>query len=288
MFKKWLREPLLHFLLIGGALFLLYGLQNENVVNDNRIVVSETDIDRLITLWEKKWQRLPTQIELQGLIEHQIREEVMYREALAMGLDQNDAIVHRRLAQKVEFISSDLAAQVEPTDIDLADYLAAHAEKFEVPAHINFVQIYFNDDKRGKQAQQEAQQLLEQLTQPSTQIDIVTAGDPFMFGHQHEQLTEHGVSRLFGEDFAAKLFDLKVSGWQGPVSSGYGLHLVRINNKTPAQPAELAAVRNKVRNEWLAQQRRTMDEVFYQSLRQRYEIVIDNAPANENLASTKP
>ncbi len=154
---KFLREPLLHFLLIGGALFLVYSLQNEGLVENNRIVISEAEVDRLITLWEKKKQRLPTQNELKSLIEQKIREEVMYREALAMGLDQNDSIVRRRLAQKVEFISADLAALVEPTETVLADYLAAHSDKFELPAQINFVQVYISPDKHGPNIQDYAE-----------------------------------------------------------------------------------------------------------------------------------
>ena len=275
MLKKWLREPLLHFLLIGGALFLLYGLQNENVVdNNNRIVISEADINRLTTLWGKKRQRLPTKTELEGLIEQQIREEVMYREALAMGLDQNDAIVRRRLAQKVEFISADIAAQFEPTDSDLKEYLTKHADKFEVPGRISFVHVYLNRDQRGENVHQDIQSLLDQLLKPGSQTDFMTVGDPIMLGQQHEQMTRHDVSRLFGRDFTSRIFELPVGSWQGPVSSGYGLHLVRIDDKTePVQP-ELSVVRDKVYNEWLAQQRRDMDKAFYQSLRQRYEIII--------------
>ena len=293
MLKKWLREPLLHFLLIGGALFLLYGLQNQGTSNTNdRIVISKADIDRLNTLWQKKRLRPATQVELDGLIEQQIREEVMYREALAMGMDQNDAIVRRRLAQKVEFISADLAAQVEPTDEELTEYLAAHSDQFEVPARMSFVQVYFNIDRRGEQAEKDALRLLHDLKQnaskaDSTQVDIEAAGDPFMMGLQHENITEYGVSRLFGKDFASELFTLPSGSWQGPVSSGYGLHLVRIKNKTIAQQVELDAVREKVRSEWLAQQRRTIDADFYKSLRQRYEIVIDDVISNNIVTSVK-
>jgi len=293
LLKKWLREPLLHFLLIGGALFLLYGLQNQGTINTNdRIVISKADIDRLNTLWQKKRLRPATQVELDGLIEQQIREEVMYREALAMGMDQNDAIVRRRLAQKVEFISADLAAQVEPTDEELTEYLAAHSDQFEVPARMSFVQVYFNIDRRGEQAEKDALRLLHDLKQnaskaDSTQVDIEAAGDPFMMGLQHENITEYGVSRLFGKDFASKLFTLPSGSWQGPVSSGYGLHLVRIKNKTIAQQVELDTVREKVRSEWLAQQRRTIDADFYKSLRQRYEIVIDDVISNNIVTSVK-
>jgi parvulin-like peptidyl-prolyl isomerase len=275
LLKKWLREPLLHFLLIGAALFIFYNLQTDDSADDsNSIVISESDIDRLITLWEKKWQRLPTETELEGLVEAQIREEVLYREALAMGLDQNDTIVRRRLAQKVEFISADLASQAEPSDADLQTYLDTHAEKFAVPARISFQQIYLNADQRGDQVNKDAQRLLGQLTRSAASVDIMAAGDSFMFGQQHEQLTEHGVSRLFGQQFAEKIFELPVGAWHGPVVSGYGLHLVYVDAKSEAKASTLDEVRNKVRDEWLAQQRRKLDQVFYSELRKRYDIVV--------------
>ena len=278
MLKKWLREPLLHFLLIGAALFVFYNMQTDDATDSsNNIVITESDIDRLIILWEKKWQRLPTEAELEGLVEAQIREEVLYREALAMGLDQNDTIVRRRLAQKVEFISADLASQAEPSDIDLQSYLASHADKFEVPARVSFQQIYLNADQRGVNVEQDASRLLNDLTQPGSTIDVMAAGDSFMFGQQHEHLTRQGVSRLFGQQFAEKIFQLPVGSWQGPVVSGYGLHLVYIDAKSEAKASTLDEVRNKVRDEWLAQQRRTMDQVFYSELRKRYNIVVETA-----------
>jgi len=280
-----LREPLLHFLLIGGILFFAYNLQNENLVENNRIVISEAEIDRLITLWEKKTQRLPTQSELQGLIEQQIREEVMYREAIAMGLDQNDSVVRRRLAQKVEFISADLAALAEPGETELADYLATHGDRFELPARVDFVQVYIDLNKHEDNAQGYAKSLLSKLKQAGSGLDIKAVGDSLMLDQQYEQLTEHGTSRLFGKDFASKLFTLPVGSWQGPVLSGYGLHLVRIDNKTEARLPELETVRDKVKDEWLAQQRRIMDKAFYNALRQRYEIVIKNSAEKDNLAS---
>jgi peptidyl-prolyl cis-trans isomerase C len=221
------------------------------------------------------------------LIESQIREEVLYREALAMGLDQQDTVVRRRLAQKLEFITADLAAQAEPGETELSDYLAAHADQFEVPGRISFVQIYLNADKRGAQVEQDAERLLDELAQPESSIDMMAAGDSFMFGQQHEQLSEQGVARLFGATFAAKLFALPVGDWQGPVPSGYGLHLVRIDHKMAPRQPELDTVRDKVRNEWLAQQRRTLDEAFYKSLRQRYEIVVADVTPEDIVSGEK-
>ncbi len=189
MLKKWLREPLLHFLLIGAALFVLYGLQNDEAVGDDRrIVFTDADINRLVALWEKRWQRLPTQLELEGLIESQIREEVLYREALAMGLDQQDTVVRRRLAQKLEFITADLAAQAEPGDAELADFLAAHSDQFEVPGRISFVQVYLNADKRGEQVEQDAIILLDEL-------EFLPAVGDQRFSHLlNDQKDESGVA----------------------------------------------------------------------------------------------
>jgi len=288
LLKKWLREPLIHFLIIGAALFFLYGLQNEGFDDQNkRIVFTKADINRLVFRWEKTRQRPPTQIELNGMIEQQIREQVMYREALAMGLDKNDSIVRKRLAQKVEFISADLAEQVEPTEKDLTNHLVAHPDKFTVPGRIDFVQIYFNLNKRGESTELDATRLLAELNKYESKIDIMLAGDPSMIGQQHEQVSEYEVERLFGKDCAIKVFSLPVGSWQGPVSSGYGLHLLRVSKKTLAVQPELTAVRNKVRMEWMNQQRQVIDKAFYKSLRQRYEIVIDDAVINDLTLSAK-
>ena len=287
-FNTLLREPLLHFLLLGSLLFFIYGILNdEPVENDRRIVFSQTEINRLALLWQKKWQRPPTQAELQDFIESRIREEVMYREALLMGLDKNDSVVKRRLAQKIEFISADLAAQVEPTEKELSDFLEKHNKKFLIPGQISFSHIYFNNERRGERAESEIRELLAELATAGSDtgketIDITSTGDPFMLGQIHEQLTKSGVSRLFGENFTEKLFTLSVGDWQGPIHSAYGLHLVRITNKTPDQKPELDAVRDKVKNEWYIEQRRQIDKAFYQSLRQRYEIIIEQTSPIED------
>ncbi len=274
-FRTLLREPLLHFLLIGAALFLFYNLQNEGRIDNNRIVISEAQINHLVTLWEKKRQRPPTQIELEGMIQQQIREEVMVREALAMGLEKNDSIIRRRLAQKIEFITSDLAALAEPSEADLSNYLSTHSDEFTLPARLDFVQVYINPEKHEANTQEYINNLLNELSQAGENSDITTLGDSLMLEQQHEQVTEHDVTRLFGKEFASELFTLTVGNWQGPIQSGYGMHLVHIGNKTENKQLELNAVREEVLTEWQAQQRQDMDKVFYESLRQRYEIVIE-------------
>ena len=277
MLDKWLREPLLHFLLLGAALFLLYGLRNADVsVAGDEINITRAHIERAVSMFEKRWQRPPTKSEYDELIEQQIREEVLYREALGMGLDKHDAVVRRRMVQKVEFITADIADLVVPTEKQLSDYLAANIEKFELPSRISFRQIFFNAERRDEDVEEDIRQVLAMLRQPDSGIDIRTIGDPLMFGLDHARMTKREVARMLGDGFAKELFGLPVGQWQEPIASGYGLHLVYVQEKTASTRPELAAVRDDVQTEWLASQRRATDESFYRSLRQRYTIVVED------------
>ena len=277
---RWLKEPLFHFLLIGTGLFMLYGWQtDDDALRPDQIVFTEAKIDRFINLWERKWQRLPTQQELQGLIEQQIREEVLYREALAMGLDKDDQVVRRRMSQKMEFISNDLASLVEPDDEQLQIYLDEHPKKFAIPGRISYSQVYLNVSQRGEQVYADAEKLLAELSQSTVDIDISMAGDSFMGGYSFIDETDFGVARLFGKAFALELFKLPVGEWTGPVESGYGLHLVHVDSRTDSRAPSLAQVRDKVRGEWLSEQQRKTNDLLYSELRKRYEITIEGSAA---------
>ncbi|MBT8120052.1 MAG: peptidyl-prolyl cis-trans isomerase [Gammaproteobacteria bacterium] len=277
----YLREPLLHFILIGAALFFIYSLTSDSTADDqNRIVIGEADVDRIISLWEMKWKRLPTETELQGLIEAHIREEVLYREALSMGLDKDDTIVRRRMAQKVEFISDNIAEQAEPSDEQLSAYLDANREKFEIPAEVSFRHVYLNVDQRGAAIEQDAERLMNQLGDGDGG-DIENMGDPFMFGNRHDTLTRAGVARLFGSEFMEQLFSQQPGQWQGPLVSGYGLHLVHIESLIGASQPSLDSVRDRVRQEWSADERKRFNESFYEQLRSHYEVVIEPYPAQQ-------
>ena len=277
---RWLKEPLFHFLLIGAGLFMLYGWQaDDDALRPDQIVFTETKIDQLINLWERKWQRLPTQQELQGLIEQQIREEVLYREALAMGLDKDDQVVRRRMSQKMEFISNDLASLVEPDDEQLQTYLDVHSDKFAIPGRISYSQVYLNVNQRGEQVYADAERLLTELSQSTVDIDISMAGDSFMGGYSFNNETDFGVARLFGKAFALELFKLPVGEWTGPVESGYGLHLVHVDSRTDSRAPSLEQVRDKVRGEWLAEQQSKTNDLLYSELRKRYDITIEGPAA---------
>ena len=277
---RWLKDPLFHFLLIGAGIFMLYGWQaDDDATRPDQIVFSEEHIDRLINLWERKWQRLPTQQELKGLIEQQVREEVFYREALAMGLDKDDLVVRRRMSQKMEFISNDLASMAEPDDTQLQTYLDQHSEKFAIPGRISYSQVYLNSSDRGEQVYSDAKALLAELSQSTVDIDVSMAGDSFMGGYHFTDETDFGVGRIFGKAFAQRLFELPVGEWTGPVESGYGLHLVRVDSRTDSQAPSLEQVRDKVRVELLAEQQRKTNDLLYAELRKRYEITIEGPAA---------
>ncbi len=283
--KPWLQEPLLHFLLIGAVLFaLFYQVADPEEETGNRIVISEADIERMITLFERKLQRLPTQQELNGLVEAQIREEILYREALAMGLDRDDTIVRRRMAQKVEFMFNDLVDAAEPSDEELQQFLSDNTDRFIESARTSFVQVYLNADKRGDRVNSDAEQLLLTMNEQKDAVDAAAVGDMFMFGHEYENQTEHQVSRMFGQDFAQSLAGLAPGSWQGPVASGYGLHLVYITERTDAWLPPLAEIRDSVLYEWMAERRQQANQAFYQNLRERYDVIVEQPPSRQGVA----
>jgi hypothetical protein len=280
--KKWCKEPLLHFLVVGVVIFVLFSIVNkdEDTLSDNKIVVSSAEIERLGYNWSKRWNRPPTETELQGLIESYIKEEVYYREALTLGLDQNDTILRRRLMQKMEFLSNDLAELNQPDETELNKYFIDNQDKYELPARISFTHIYFSMDKRGAKASEYAKNVLLELKSSRAP----ERGDSFMLEYDFVQETPFEVARLFGSDFAEKLFTLETNTWQGPVASGYGLHLVRISEKIDARMPELASAIDKVRTDLMFEQKQKMNEEIYEKFKERYEIVVEDVPKQSGMA----
>ncbi len=283
--KKWHKEPLLHFLIIGAVIFVLFSIVNkeEDTVSNNKIVVTAAEIERLSDNWSKKWNRQPTETELKGLIESYIKEEVYYREALALGLDQNDTILRRRLMQKMEFLSNDLAELNQPDESALNKYFLDNQEKYELPAQVSFTHIYFSLDKRGAKAFEDAKSVLAELDVPRAP----ERGDSFMMEYDFNQETPFEVERLFGSGFAEQLFTLETNTWQGPVASGYGLHLVRVSEKIDSRMPELASVIDKVRTDWMFEQRQKTNKEIYERFKERYEIVVEMLK-QPGMAETKP
>jgi hypothetical protein len=275
---KLLREPLVHFLLLGAGLFLLFDIVGDSDdASTERIVVSTGRVAQLTEIFTRTWQRPPTEKELAGLIEDHIREEVYYREAMAMGLDRDDTIVRRRMRQKLEFVTDDLVAAVVPTEEQLETYLREHPDDFRVPSRLSFRQIYFNRDRRGgEQALDDAESLLTRLNAAGSKIDPDVAGDSLMLGGSFDDIFDIDVVRHFGKEFAMALADVPVGPWSGPLESAYGLHLVLIREREPGLLPPLDKVRDVVQREWEAVRRSEVTEAFYQSLRGRYEVSIES------------
>ena len=270
--KKFLAEPLLHFLLIGALLFVLFEvLRSPGDVSDRRIVITQSDIEALQANFARTWQRPPTMQELPSLIEEKVRGEIAYREAVAMGLDVNDAYVKQRMKAKLEFMLEDISTLDQPTDQELADYLAQHPEKFRRESQVSFAQVYLGEQP----SEQEVARVLSQLTEAGAEAELETYGKSIMLPLAAPASPLSVVDRRFGSGFTAQLEGFPVGQWQGPVVSSYGYHLVQVNGRVAAMDPPLEAVRREVTRELIAERIKTVKENTYAGLREQYEVVIE-------------
>lgn len=273
---KFLREPLLHFVLLGAALFVGYQLLNPVPQTDpGQIVVSPGQIEHMITTFSRTWQRPPNEDEVKGLIDQYVREEVFAREAMKLGLDQNDVIIRRRLQQKMEFIADDFAAGVEPTEAELAAYLANHPDAFRQDQRLTFRQVYLNADKRGDKLAADAAQMLVDLKANGPQADASELGDPSLLPPALADEPQRGIESSFGREFAGELVKLPVGEWSGPVPSGLGMHLVFIEQRTEGRVPALEEVREQVGREWASERRTETNRKFLEELLKQYVVTIE-------------
>jgi hypothetical protein len=270
MLFRLLREPLLHFLLLGGLIFALFGHGGGGVA-DTQIVVTSGDIDRLAEEFARTWHRPPAADELQAQIQDYIREEVLYREALSLDLDKDDTIIRRRLRQKMDFLLE--GAIPEPLDADLLAYFHAHEDKFRVEPAISFRQIFVSGT-RGNAAEGDARVLLTKLV--ATGSEVVEGGDPSLLAERYDAIPLSRVADLFGAPFARALADAKPGPWAGPLPSAYGFHLVRVMAFEPPRLPSFEQVRSAVQREWLAEHRAAAIDAAYRSLLARYQVRIDD------------
>jgi hypothetical protein len=276
--RSLLREPLLHFVVLGLILFGVRALltRGDGSEADRRIQVTETEVQWLASTWESRWQRPPTEQELRGLVDAYIREEVLYREALDVGLDRDDQVIRRRLVQKLEFITEDLASQVQPSEATLQAFFRDSIDRYRFPERRSFEHVYFNADRRGAAIDADVARVLAELrARPVTLAQAVESGDRFMLPHEYGGLSPDEVARSFGGRFADALFALEVGEWQGPVVSGYGLHIVRVTDVEEGRVPALAEVRDEVLLDYATAARQQASEALYEGLRAQYEIEID-------------
>jgi parvulin-like peptidyl-prolyl isomerase len=273
---KLLREPLLHFLLIGAGLFLLFRVASKDPSQQTgKIVVTSARIEQLAVTFARTWQRQPTAEELEGLIQAFIREEVLYREALALGLDRDDTAIRRRLQQKMEFIAEDVAARAEPTEEEVRDYFLKHPDAFRREQSYSFRHVYLDPKRHGDALQRDAERLLLELDKPGA--DPAALGDTFLLDYEFKNVNSQDVLGMFGQQFATRLSQLPVGKWQGPVTSAYGAHLVFVEQKTDGSLPNFEEVRESVKRELVNARQTELRDEFYRNLLKRYTVTVERS-----------
>lgn len=275
MLIRAFKEPLLQFFVAGAIIFGLYSLTGgEEIGPTPEIRITLAEQGNLAALYRKTWQREPNSEELSALIDRRVGEELLYREALALGLDKDDVIIRRRLSQKIEFIADDLAARRDPSDEELAAFLEANAENYRRDATYTFQQVFLSADLRGGDMAERAAAALAELKDGA---DPGTLGDASLLPREMEMITALLIARTFGADFTDGLQRIAVGGWQGPVRSAYGAHLVRIAHKEDGRPLTLKEARGVLERDWRLDQREKARLAYRKSIEGKYRIVIETA-----------
>ena len=288
---RLLKEPLIQFLLIGACIYGVYDLFGAPPEEDAdlTVLVDANRINGYVAQWQSRWNRPPTRAELDGVINQYVREEILYRQAVALGLNEDDPITRRRMAQKLEFMTSDLARVIEPTDAELEAWFQENIEEFSSPDLLTFTQIFFDPDARDETTLDDAAALLAQLQQAGEpDPETLEGGDQFMLQSYFQSATELEIRKQLGTGFTTSLMELAPGEWHGPVLSGFGVHLVYVYEHSQAPPPVLSdEVRPRVLEAWQAEQTQAFNEKFYDALKSRYDIVVeDNDLAPDSLQRT--
>jgi hypothetical protein len=285
LIARLLREPLLQFVALGAMLFALHGFVGKrNAEAPEKIVVSASRIANLGDGFARTWRRPPSEQELKGLIDDYIRDEVFYREGRAAGLDRDDVIIRRRVRQKMEFLAEDMSAP-EPSDEQLAAYLASNPERFRDEDQITFHQVFLSATRRANTIESDSKRVASDLARADAAVDATALGDPFLLGEEFHGVSPSRLTSVFGEGFAVQIFATETGRWQGPIASGFGQHFVFISERVSGSLPPLDAVRPAVRREWANARRLEAEQKLYASLRDRYEIVV--AAPSEKAASAE-
>jgi peptidyl-prolyl cis-trans isomerase C len=276
---RLLKEPLIQFLLIGACIYGAYGLfaPAEEGNTDATVLVDVNRINSFVAQWQARWNRPPTQQELDGLINSYIREEILYRQAVALGLAEDDPVTRRRMAQRLEFLTSDLARVVEPEEGELQQYLQENMAQFRQPDRLSFIQVFFDPDKRDATTLDDASAALAQLREEGVpNPETLQAGDQAMLPNYFAAQSELEIRTRLGGGFVEAMVALEPGQWQGPILSGFGVHLVYVYERVAVPPPVLADVRPEVLEALNASRTADFNEKFYEALKARYQIIIED------------
>jgi hypothetical protein len=283
--RRLLREPHVHFLVLGGLLFLYFDRRDGSGPGSNRIVVTRGRIEHLASGFVRTWQRTPTDAELKALVDDYIKEEIATREALTLGLDRDDTVVRRRLRQKLEFLAEDTIEQAAPTDAQLQAWLDEHRATYQAEPRLALRQVYLSTQRRGPTTRSDAERLLERLrgSEPPAAFDRL--GDASLLPGSVPLGPVSEVSRIFGGDFARAIEALPAGQWSGPVTSPYGLHLVLVTERVAAAAPSLAEVRSLVERDFLAERRQAALHALYDGLLRKYRVTTESPKPDKEPAA---
>jgi len=283
--KRLLREPLIHFLLLGAMLFIVYHYTQPDrgaAPSSKQIQLTLDDLNQLNLYFQAQWRRPPTPEEFRRLVENKVQEEVLYREALAMGLDKGDTIVKRRMAQKMQFLAEDVAAAREPTTAELKSWFEKNSAKFALPSRVSFRHLYFSPDRRGQRARDDAVKALTKLAgQPEDSKLAASLADPFMFQDYYRDRAPDYLGKEFGPQFAQAVEKLIPGSWQGPIESGFGWHLVFVDTVIPGRVPAFEEIEPDVKTAWLGEQKAQAWEKAYKDIRAKYTVLLPAPPEKE-------
>lgn len=278
MLKRILREPLFHFLVLALVIFAAHSLLPGGVDAPEKIVVSASKIEQMATVFARTWQRPPTTAELKGMIDDYVKEEILVRQALELGLDRDDTVVRRRLRQKMEFLNAAEAAPVTATDPELEAYLAAHRAVFATDAKLAFEQVFLNPARHGDTIAKDAAALLAEL-RGNDMADPALLGDASLLPATVQLTSKAAIDEMFGGAIADGLEKAQLGHWTGPIASSFGLHLVRVTERTPGQVPQLADIRDEVVREWENAKRTELEQQRFGALLARYEVSVEASTA---------
>jgi hypothetical protein len=283
------REPLVHFLAIGAALFLYFHFSGGGSagLGSTRIVIAGGQIAHLEAGFARTWQRPPTEAELKNLIDEWVKEEIAVREAMAAGLDRDDTVIRRRLRQKLEFLADEAADAAPPTDEELKALFARNAEAFRVEPRLAFRQVFVSADKRGAAAEADATRLLARLSAAGPAARIDEFGDTTMLPGEVPLSALRDIDSQFGNGFAKHLEAIEPGKWAGPIRSGYGLHLVLVREHIEARTADFAVARPMLEREFLTERRKQQLAAMYDRLLAKYAVTIEPRDADASGAPGK-
>lgn len=272
--KRLLQEPLLHFLMLGALLFALYAwLNRDSLPGGGEIVVDRPRVEALAGEFQRTWQRPPSREELKGLVDAWVRDEMMYREGLAAGLERDDDVVRRRVVQKMGFLNEGMVADV-PTEAELQRWLDAHADRYLLAPRYSLRQVYFDRNRHGEDLAHDMTVAQDALQRDSN----ARAGDASMLPPELVDTSADEIARTFGAKFAGTLGSMPDGRWAGPVESSFGLHIVRIDARTPGRVPTLAQVRREVERDLISARSRQADDAFHAALGKRYTVRIEADP----------